>query len=323
MSSGPCPLRAATDSAISRPLPTARPRGWSMAEMSPTVGRPVFSPMATMVRHRSRESRFVRHEGAAAGLDVEDDAVGPQGQLLAHDRGGDERDAADRGRGVAKRVELPVGRHDLVRLAADGHAGLGQHPPELRGRQEDVHPRDGLELVEGAAGVAQAPAGEHGHTDAAGGDERSDDEADLVADASGAVLVDLRPGQAVQGDAAAGGEHGLGEVGRLPRVQAADVHGHQPGRDLLVGDPAAGASGDDERDLLPRELAAVALPGDDLVHAAGHGILPALRISRRRARTCSATSLRRPPRWRSDPGARPRPGSSARRLRTSGSRPRP
>ncbi len=28
-----------------------------MAEMSPTVGRPVFSPMATMVRHKSRASR--------------------------------------------------------------------------------------------------------------------------------------------------------------------------------------------------------------------------------------------------------------------------
>ena len=106
------------------------------------------------------------------------------------------------------------------------------------GAEEDVHARDGLQLVQGAAGVAEAAAGEHGHAHAAGGEQGGDDEADLVADAAGAVLVDLLAGHAVQGDAVAGSEHDLGQVGQLAVVQAADVDGHQPGRDLVVGDVA-------------------------------------------------------------------------------------
>ena len=68
------------------------------------------------------------------------------------------------------------------------------------GGQEDVHAGDGLQLVEGAAGVAQAAAGQHRHLDPAGGDQRGDDEADLVADAAGAVLVDLRAGHRRPGE---------------------------------------------------------------------------------------------------------------------------
>ncbi len=56
-SSGPRPFKASSDSAISRLFPTARPSGCSMSEMRPRVGRPAFSPMATMAWHRRRASR--------------------------------------------------------------------------------------------------------------------------------------------------------------------------------------------------------------------------------------------------------------------------
>ena len=65
-----------------------------MLEMMPRVGRPVLSPMADHGPAQAQRILLVLHESAAAGLDVQDDAVRPQGQLLAHDRGGDERDAA-------------------------------------------------------------------------------------------------------------------------------------------------------------------------------------------------------------------------------------
>jgi hypothetical protein len=53
---------------------------------------------------------------------------------------------------------------------------------------------DALELVEGAAGVAEAAAADHGHAHAAGGHEGGEGQADLVADAAGAVFVDLAAG---------------------------------------------------------------------------------------------------------------------------------
>ena len=64
------------------------------------------------------------HEGAVAGLHVEHERVDALGHLLAHDRGGDERQALDRGRDVAQRVELAVGGGDLGRLADQAEAAL-------------------------------------------------------------------------------------------------------------------------------------------------------------------------------------------------------
>ena len=47
----------------------------------------------------------VLHEGAGACLDVEDERVGPFGDLLGHDRAGDQRDRLDRPGHVAQRVQ--------------------------------------------------------------------------------------------------------------------------------------------------------------------------------------------------------------------------
>jgi hypothetical protein len=50
---------------------------------------------------------------------------------------------------------------------------------------------DGLEFVERAAGVTQRAAGDHRHHDARRRGQRSRDQAGLVADAAGGVLVHL------------------------------------------------------------------------------------------------------------------------------------
>ena len=46
------------------------------------------------------------------------------GELLGQDRGGDQRDALDRRRDVADRVEPAVGGRQIVGLADDGAADL-------------------------------------------------------------------------------------------------------------------------------------------------------------------------------------------------------
>ena len=70
--------------------------------------------------------------------------------------------------------------------------------------------RDRLELVERAAGVAQAAAGQLGYGDPAGRDERRQRQRDLVADTAGGVLV-------------GGGARQGGEVHPLPEAIIAAV----------------------------------------------------------------------------------------------------
>ena len=136
-----------------------------------------------------------RHEGAGAGLHVHDQPLQSGGELLRQDRGGDERDRLDRRRDVADGVEAPVGRREVRRLADDRAARLLHHPLEERKvRLRDVA-GDRIELVERAAGVAEAAPGDHRHIGAAGGEHRRQHQRHVVADAAGRVLVERRAGQ--------------------------------------------------------------------------------------------------------------------------------
>ena len=114
-SAGPPPRSSSIASTTSRALPTARPSGWSMSVSSAVTRLPAPRPMPTSAAASRRASGRRLHEGAAPHLDVEHQPVDPLGQLLRHDRGGDERDRLDRGGDVAQRVELAVGRGDAGR----------------------------------------------------------------------------------------------------------------------------------------------------------------------------------------------------------------
>ena len=176
------------------------------------------------------------HEGALAELHVEHERVDALGEFLAHDAGADERDALDGAGDIAERVELLVGGHDLRRLADHGAADLLQDGAELGHAEVDLEARDGLELVERAAGVAETAAAHHRDLEAAGYGERGEDERDLVADAAGGVLVDLGAGQVAQVNDVAGAHHRVGEPRRLLRGHAAPEDGHEQRRRLVVGE---------------------------------------------------------------------------------------
>ena len=91
-------------------------------------------------------------------------ACGPGGELLREDRGGDQRDALDRRRHVADGVE-PAGRRGRGRRSGRRWRSRPRGPragaASRSGRRRVA--RDRLELVERAAGVAEAAAGEHRH----------------------------------------------------------------------------------------------------------------------------------------------------------------
>ena len=84
---------------------------------------------------------------------------------------------------------------------------------ELGEGEADAEAGDGLELVQRSAGVAEAAARDHGHVDAAGRGQRSEDQRRLVAHAARGVLVDLGAGQV--GEV----EH-LARAASSPRVRA-------------------------------------------------------------------------------------------------------
>ena len=235
------------------------------------------------------------HEGAAADLDVHHQALQPGGQLLGEDRRGDQGDGLHRRGDVADRVEALVGWGQVGGLADDRTAGLGDRPPE--GLDVRLRPvaGNGVQLVEGATGMAQAAARDHRHRGAAGGQDRGQGQADLVADAAGRMLVQHRPLFPRPVQHPARGHHGAGQGHALLALQAPEKDRHGEGRRLALGDRAVGDPGDEGRDLLGRQAAAVALAADHLLRQeAGRAHAPGSR-----AASTTSSSLDAPIRKRS------------------------
>ena len=128
-------------------------------------------------------------EGAVAGLDVEDQGGGAGGELLRQDAAGDQRERADRAGLVAEGVEAAVGRSDLAGGDADRHPVAAEEIEAAPAVEVERQAGDRFQLVGGAAGVAEAAAGEHHHLDAADGEDRRQHQRHRVGDAAGGVLV--------------------------------------------------------------------------------------------------------------------------------------
>ena len=196
-------------------------------------------------------------------LHVEHERVESLGQLLAHDAGRDERDRWHGAGDVAQGVELAIGRHEVGGGAADHAADIAADLLKLGRAEIRAKAGDGFELVERAAGRAEAAAGDHRHLQVAAGQQRRERQRNLVADAARRMLVDLwrLAGGPLERDA--GVEHVLGERGDFGDRHAAQVHGHRPGRHLVVGHVAADVARDERTDFVFGQLAAVALFRDE------------------------------------------------------------
>jgi hypothetical protein len=199
-----------------------------------------------------------RQERTRAELHVHHQCVEPGGELLGEDRGDDQRQRLDRPGGVANRVEPTVGGRERAGLADDRAADAGHHRAEQLRRRCDVVAGDRLELVEGAAGVTEAAAGDHRHGASAGREDRGQRQADLVADTSGRVLVDHRSVEprrrvvlAVPAEHFARAHHRPGQCDPLVPAHAAQQDRHRQRTDLRVADRAVGDPGDQLLELSP------------------------------------------------------------------------
>ena len=229
------------------------------------------------------------HERSVAHLHVEHDRVGARGELLGHDRGGDERHDVDRRGHVAKRVELLVGRHEISGLADDREADRAHLLDEGVRVELHLEPGDRLELVERPAGMAEPATGHLPEGDAAGRDDRPHGEGRLVPDTARRVLVDDSPSErGAEVEGVAGADHRVRQRVRLAPGETLEVDGHAPRSHLVIGNVAARVAEDELRHLLPGELLAVSLALDQL-GGADHVSLPNIRRG--------GYSPQRPRRW--------------------------
>ena len=116
---------------------------------------------------------------------------------------------------VPQGVELAVGRRQPVPGRAHHRADVVELSDEFPRPDLRPPPRDRLQLVQRAAGVAESAAGQLRHRDAARGHQRRQRQSDLVADPAGRVLVRGGPGDRRQVEPLARGDHRRGPPGEL------------------------------------------------------------------------------------------------------------
>ena len=219
---------------------------------------------------RERERVVERlHEGAAARLDIEHDRRTACRELLAHDRGGDERNGVDRRRDVAQRIELLVSGRKLARLPDEGKPRLFYDGEKVFARERRLKARNGFELVDGAARVAEAAPAHLGDAPARRRDDGAGDERRLVADAARRVLVDRGASKGREVDLVARGRHGERKRAHLLLRHGAKADRHEHRRHLIVGNLAFRESLDHGADLAFSKRLAALLLRDEIIHAHG------------------------------------------------------
>src|SRR6478736_3028392 len=190
-SSGPWPSRHATLSHL-QPISSGAPHGRIHVRED---GAGVHTASVAERDHRPRE--FLRvslglHEGGATELHVEDQRIETLGELLGEDRSSNELDVRHGPAGVAEGINFLVRGHHAVRLAADDTADLLHDFRDAFDRQQGFEPGNGIQLVQGATGDAETTTGNHRHAKTQTRQQWRKRKRNLVADASGGVLVHER-----------------------------------------------------------------------------------------------------------------------------------
>ena len=232
-------------SRTSTALPAVRPRTWSMSVSSASQGRP--APRATSVIARASSTLAAR-----SGMNAPEPALmsitsasSPAASFL--DRIEATISGIDSTVPVASRSAYrrrSAGARS-ARLADDRAAGRRRPPRAARARRARSVAGDRVELVERPAGVPEAAARDHRHQAAARGDDRREDQRDLVADAAGRVLVEHR---AVESQRRTVPESRMPSVSvtRSASREVAEEDRHRERGDLAVGEAAVGDPLDEE-----------------------------------------------------------------------------
>ena len=204
------------------------------------------------------------NERASAHFHIQNMGVDALGQLLRHDRRGDQRYAFHGAGGIAQRVNQTIGRRQLRRLTGERQPDLGNLRLDLIHRQIRAETGNGFQFIQRATGKAQCPAADHRDLRAGRGRDRGRNQAGFVAHATGRVLVHLQARNIGQVQGLAAAEHQLRHrphfLVRHPRKE----RGHQECRHLVVGNFPASIPIHKKRKLFRGKFLAIPLPGDQV-----------------------------------------------------------
>ena len=290
------------------------------------------------LHQRAREHaghRQLGRERTVADLHVQHKAIQAGSELLRQDARGDQRDRLDRRGHVADRIQASIGWRQRSRLSDDGTAGAAQRGAQLFAGWRRAVARNAFELVERAAGVSQAPARDHRHEAAAGGDDRREQQADLVAHTAGRMLVEHRTAEVRAGpvEHVAGARHRVRQCDGLGVRQAVQEHCHRQRGSLRLAPRRIDEAGDERVDLRPVQRVAVAFAANDFLRE--HGDLRRFRVPpaalrvfrpeplRCRSAGCSRRSESAPAAAHRGPAPARTGGGRAPRRRPCGCHPRP
>ncbi len=199
---------------------------------------PARVPTRTSAVGELAGARLVLHERAAADLHVEHEAVDPLGELLREDRRDDERDALDRRRDVAQRVDALVGGGDLRGLPDHARADLARRCRRSRSATSSVRKPGIASSLSSVPPVWPRPrpltiGTGTPHAATSGARQRRH----LVADAARRVLVDLDArARRERSSTLPGVEHRLRERHGLGVVEPAEEDRHEERGHLVVRD---------------------------------------------------------------------------------------
>ena len=224
------------------------------------VGQERRGPATRAVGHRHYAARQLgrllgrRHEGAGANLHIHHQSLQTGRQLLGQNRGGDERNGLDGGRHIARGIDALIGWRQITGLPDDGDPDLLDHLAQQLGGRSRLIAGDGVELIQGAAGMTQATTRDHRHEATTGGHQRPQHQRGDIADPTGGVLIDDGPPEREPGPIqhGAGVAHGTGQGDAFSHGHVVEVDSHRQGRDLPLADALVGDSLNERADLIGR-----------------------------------------------------------------------
>ena len=233
------------------------------------------------------------HEGAVADLHVEDDRVRAAGDLLRHDARRDQGHDVDGPGDVAQAVELLVGRDEVGGLADDRQPDLAHLLDELvdrRARRRNPGIDSSLSSVPPVCPSPRPLIFPTGTPQAATIGPTAIEVLSPTPPVE-CLSTTRRPSAEPRSSVVAASDHRVREGERLGAGEAAEVDGHAPRRELVVGHLAARVAEDQLRDLVGRELLAVPLALDQL-RRADHRVSPRRRSWRGGSRSGELVRLR-------------------------------
>ena len=215
--------------------------------------------------------------------------VRKRGELLAHHRRSDERDAVDRGRHVAHGVHALVGGDGVPRLTRDGGPDTLHLFFELFGREIGAKGGKTFQFVQRPARMAETAPRIFGTLHAERSEHRHEHERGGIGNAARRMLIGKHPARGRPRTTLAAVCHRVGQRKALLLVHAPPEHGHAESGDLRIRCAPVRHRAHKKIDLRFVQLLSALFPVDHVIHSHSTHPPPMRQKPPRTPRSCHVT----------------------------------